>query len=139
MTRVKENVQTRQSEHSIVRWIVLCCGLFLTGLLGGWGILSYQRCRIPDWLPQTWRCNLHNASEKARKAYEQLQQATNGVANSSQSGSLTLPDADRDGLPDSREQQYFGTDPTLFDTDGDGVGDGEERLLRGTDPTKADQ
>lgn len=42
-------------------------------------------------------------------------------------------DRDGDGLLDSDETDFFGTDPDSFDTDGDGVGDGDE-VFNNTDP-----
>jgi len=43
-------------------------------------------------------------------------------------------DTDGDGLYDTWETLYYGTDPDAFDTDGDGVGDYDE-LVNGTNPT----
>lgn len=48
---------------------------------------------------------------------------------------VTVPDQDRDNLPDEEEARA-GTDPTKSDTDGDGISDFEEVALRASDPLK---
>jgi uncharacterized protein YkwD len=45
----------------------------------------------------------------------------------------TAVDSDGDGLTDSDETTFYGTDLSLFDTDGDGAMDGDE-VSAGTDP-----
>lgn len=50
---------------------------------------------------------------------------------------LGLADRDMDGLPDSDETLYYGTDIGDSDTDDDGLSDGEECIL-GTDPKNPD-
>ncbi len=49
-----------------------------------------------------------------------------------------LPDSDDDGLNDSDEADFYGTDPIVADTDKDDLDDGEEVLTYATNPLIAD-
>lgn len=53
--------------------------------------------------------------------------------NTGNGGGDATSDRDGDGLLDTDETDFYGTNPDAFDTDGGGIGDGDE-VFNGTDP-----
>jgi hypothetical protein len=92
-----------------------------------------------DRAPWPTNADGFNASLQRRHALGYANDPTNWLAAAATPGPAGAPDSDGDGLPDSWEQQYFGT-PTAGNPNADSDGDGMNNLQEyqaGTHPLSA--
>lgn len=125
-------VRTVQPIGRIVRSIgVLVCSFGLV-----FGVLY----TIVTWplLPQQANYYLSqlNAPPQDVAAASSVSDVTNTVATLDLSGGKSGVDTDGDGIPDTTEVRYYGTDPHKADTDADGYSDLTE-VTNGFSPLKA--